>query len=45
MALQQKHRYTTCHDEDCPRIPCQAYKLGYEQGYAAGVQAGQAEGK
>jgi hypothetical protein len=39
MALQQKHRYTTCHDADCPRLACIAYKQGYEDGYAAGVAA------
>ncbi len=46
MAAKAKHQFTTCHDDDCPRIPCIAYKIGYEigfeEGYAAGSQAGQA---
>jgi hypothetical protein len=43
----QAHRYTSCRDRDCERLPCLAYREGYsdghEDGWAEGYAAGRAE--
>ena len=30
----QKHHYRTCRDADCERLPCVAYREGYDDGVA-----------
>lgn len=45
MAAKAKHRFTTCHDADCPRLPCIAYKTGFQDGYQQGLDAGSQEGE
>lgn len=39
------HRYEGCSDEACPRIPCTAYREGYDSGYRNGYAAGHAAGE
>jgi len=35
----QQHDYGTCRDRDCERAACEAYKSGYDNGFADGLQA------
>lgn len=37
------HRYASCRDRDCERLPCRVYREGFDDGYLAGYQAGQAD--
>jgi hypothetical protein len=43
------HRPSRCRDEDCARLLCRGYKLGYADGFddgqAAGYEAGFAAGE
>ena len=34
-----QHRYETCHDDNCQRITCRAFKEGYANGYEAAAAA------
>lgn len=34
------HRYTSCRDRDCERLPCLAYREGYAEGWADGYASG-----
>lgn len=43
MAAKTKHRYTTCHDADCQRTACIAYKIGYQTGYQEGREEAEAK--
>jgi hypothetical protein len=33
------HRPSACHDADCPRPLCAAYREGFDDGFAAGMAA------
>jgi hypothetical protein len=38
------HRPSRCRDDDCGRLLCQGYKLGYPDGFEDGYGAGAADG-
>jgi hypothetical protein len=33
----QRHNYWACHDKNCQRLACLAFKEGYALGYSEGV--------
>ena len=41
---RQQHHYRTCRDQDCPRLACQAYREGRQDGWHDGYDAGWPEG-
>jgi hypothetical protein len=43
-AARPKHLYQACHDEDCERIPCEAFREGRAEGYQNGHADGSAAG-
>jgi len=34
-----QHRYETCRDDGCERVGCVAYRTGYHEGFADGMEA------
>jgi hypothetical protein len=43
-AARPKHLYQACHDEECSRIPCEAFREGRAEGYQNGHADGSAAG-
>jgi hypothetical protein len=38
-----QHRYSACRDGDCRRIGCEAFRVGYDDGFADGMSAASQE--
>ena len=39
-AARGEHRYESCRDKECERIPCRAFREGYGEGYDDGFPDG-----